>query len=522
MKRREISSFADKGDFLSADKACTDFQYLENLSTAYWYSNVLFTAIELNLFELMEKGFSTLADLAIQGNFEREELGRLLKALERMALVGCYDGEYYNAQVASLFLVPGKSDYMGQFFLYRKYMRPNWDKLTCRICPDHSDETADSDYEHRNRMYVGAMDTLMRQKATQVAGLLKSGTIGGPVLDIGGGAGTMLRELQRDNPQLSGTLLDLPEVIEAAKQLYPEQKDWANIIPVTGDFRSMDTEKEISHCFSTVILSNFLHAYSADEAQSLLEKACKLLDPEGLMVIHDYFPDRAGAVPQKGALYDLAMMMNTYNGACHRVSSLVQWAGQAGLTHHVVRDLESDTSIIVLSRSDLSRFEIDPWQQIALKLGFDDVRRINPKAVVTAPWVAAKCRFGCERYNEGLQCPPHAMPHDQTRSLLDSYSTAYLIQGEPPGIDFHNKLLALEKTAFLKNHHKSFVMGAGPCPVCDCCVDEGPCRFPHLARPAMEACGIDVYSTVRQAGLSLSPVKEKSGFVKYFGLFLVE
>ncbi len=522
IKNQETASIGDPGDFLSADKACIDFQYLENLSTAYWYSNVLFTAIELNLFELLEKGCSTLSDLAAHGRFEQKELERLLKALERMALVGCYNGGYYNAQVASLFLVPGKSDYMGHFFLYRKYMRTNWDNLTRRIWPGFEDDTDDADYERRNRMYVGAMDTLMRQKAKQIAAVLKPGNIDGPVLDIGGGAGTMLRQLQRDNPQLSGTLLDLPEVIDAAKQLYPEQDDWRGLSTITGDFRGMDTETEIGHSFSSVILSNFLHAYSAEEAKLLLEKACRLLDPDGLMVIHDYFPDRLGAVPQKGAMYDLAMMMNTYNGACHSLSSLVHWAAQAGLSHHVVRDLESDTSVIVLSRNDVSRFEADPWQEIALEIGFDKVLPIDPQKIITAPWVAAKCRFGCEKYSEGLQCPPHSMPHDQTRSLLDSYSTAYLVQGEPPGKDFHNKLLALEKTAFLKNQHKSFVMGAGPCPVCDSCVDEGSCRFPHLARPAMEACGIDVYTTLRQAGLSLETVKEKSGFVKYFGLFLLE
>jgi hypothetical protein len=42
--------------FKKNDPAHKDFQYLEDLSTAYWYSTVLFTAIELELFFHMEKG----------------------------------------------------------------------------------------------------------------------------------------------------------------------------------------------------------------------------------------------------------------------------------------------------------------------------------------------------------------------------------------------------------------------------------------------------------------------------------
>jgi hypothetical protein len=42
------------------------------------------------------------------------------------------------------------------------------------------------------------------------------------------------------------------------------------------------------------------------------------------------------------------------------------------------------------------------------------------------------------------------------------------------------------------------------------------------ARPSMEACGIDVYETSRNAGFRIEPVREKSDYVKYFGLLLME
>jgi len=54
-----------------------------------------------------------------------------------------------------------------------------------------------------------------------------------------------------------------------------------------------------------------------------------------------------------------------------------------------------------------------------------------------------------------------------------------------------------------------------------CAFDEG-CRHPHDARPAMEACGIDVYATARKHGFTINVVRSHSDPQHYFGLVLVE
>ncbi|MGV8119458.1 MAG: DUF2284 domain-containing protein [Candidatus Xenobiia bacterium LiM19] len=47
-------------------------------------------------------------------------------------------------------------------------------------------------------------------------------------------------------------------------------------------------------------------------------------------------------------------------------------------------------------------------------------------------------------------------------------------------------------------------------------------RNAHLARPSMEACGIDVYATVRKHGFSIEVVKDRSQPKHYYGLVLVD
>jgi hypothetical protein len=49
--------------FLRADPAHDGFQYIEDLATAYWYSEVLFTALDLRLFMHLDQGICSRVNL---------------------------------------------------------------------------------------------------------------------------------------------------------------------------------------------------------------------------------------------------------------------------------------------------------------------------------------------------------------------------------------------------------------------------------------------------------------------------
>jgi len=80
----------------------------------------------------------------------------------------------------------------------------------------------------------------------------------------------------------------------------------------------------------------------------------------------------------------------------------------------------------------------------------------------------------------------------------------------------------LERELFLAGHYRAWGMGAGPCRLCAECDLSAPCRFPSQARPSMEACGIDVYTTVRQAGWEIEVVQTQEAPFRLFGLVLME
>lgn len=512
--------------FHTADPAHADFQYLEDLATGYWYSEVLFAALELKLFDILDGTGQEIDALAAASGSDPRLLLRLLRVLKRLALIGEADGVWFNNPSARHHLVASRSTYMGDFFLYRRYMKTGWQGLAARIRRGaHSpsvQDTDEDDYFTRNMNYVRAMDALSRLKAGEIVSLLGPAMGRSPILDVGGGAGALCRAMIKDHPRARAVLFELPEVIQAARTLYPDKGVWSRIECLAGDFRSYPFKAQ--QRYGLVAMSNFLHAYSAKEARELLLKAQGLLTEDGFVVVHDYFPDRAGRVRHKGALYDLAMMLNTYNGVCHDAQEVVRWLKDAGMPGVHIRDLATDSAVIVAGRKAVPDAVdgMEHWVDEARALGFRTASPLNVNQVVTGEWVQIKCRFGCKTYGKNMKCPPRGIALSETRKILGGYRSALLVEGAPPGKAFHRRLLRLEKKAFLAGFHKAFVFGAGPCPVCETCPADGSCRHSDLARPAMEGAGIDVFETARNAGVPLNPVRQKDHYIKYLGLLLLK
>jgi len=147
---------------------------------------------------------------------------------------------------------------------------------------------------------------------------------------------------------------------------------------------------------------------------------------------------------------------------------------------------------------------------------------VSPADVETAAWVRLKCQYGCDGYGQCLVCPPYSPTPEQTRTILDCYRRAVLVQFADWS-DTKEQISSLERTVFLRGAWKAFGMGAGPCTFCENCpLKQGGCLHTEKARPAMEACGIDVYTTVRRAGLPIEVVRNRRQCPHYYSLLLVD
>lgn len=167
-----------------------------------------------------------------------------------------------------------------------------------------------------------------------------------------------------------------------------------------------------------------------------------------------------------------------------------------------------------------SKFTAAQLRQIALSAGAVAAKVISPATVETAAWVRWKCDFGCSCWGSSLMCPPHTPRPEQTRAMLDEFKRAVLF--ESGAADTKQIAVAVERELFLGGCYKSLGLGAGPCLVCDGCAFSAGCRHADRARPAMEACGIDVFATVRKHGFALEVVRAETDPQHYYGLVLVD
>ncbi len=174
---------------------------------------------------------------------------------------------------------------------------------------------------------------------------------------------------------------------------------------------------------------------------------------------------------------------------------------------------------------------LETYRLKALEMGADQARVIPAEAILVDERVVLKCRIPrCFGYGVCANCPPHTLRPAALKELLKSYRWAVLfIKEVPPEVIVRDKatikervaayqqvfqiVSQLESLAFYDGHYLAFGLGAGSCKSTFCGQEETcaalegkRCRFSLIARPSMEAVGLDVYKMVTQAGWDIYPI----------------
>ena len=164
---------------------------------------------------------------------------------------------------------------------------------------------------------------------------------------------------------------------------------------------------------------------------------------------------------------------------------------------------------------------------------FNDFRWIDPKTVVTAHWVRMKCIFGCREYGKTASCPPNIPSISECERFFKEYKEAVIFHFEKkvarPEDRFawtrkvNLKLLKLEREIFLSGYEKAFLLFMDSCNICkECGGVKEKCKEPRLARPTPEAMGVDVYTTVRNAGYPIQVLSDYTKTMNRYAFLMIE
>ncbi len=195
-----------------------------------------------------------------------------------------------------------------------------------------------------------------------------------------------------------------------------------------------------------------------------------------------------------------------------------------------VRQVRGKQSPNLISQDSFRQIEM-----LAKELGFLEAHLTETSDIVTARWVRLKCRYGCAKYNTSWCCPPAAPNLQMTRDILSEYELAILLVSENTNEHFYRNspskrriqikqwksTIALERKLFLMGYYKAFGLPADTCALCKECAYPKQCKFPNEKRPTMEACGIDVFQTLKNLDLSTGLVRKVQDCFYSYSLILL-
>lgn len=163
---------------------------------------------------------------------------------------------------------------------------------------------------------------------------------------------------------------------------------------------------------------------------------------------------------------------------------------------------------------------------------YRDYKWIDPKNITVSQWVRMKCRFGCPEYGRGGSCPPETPSVEACRQFFNEYEDAVILhfQGlmDKPkdrhawSSKINAKLVQLERDVFTAGFERVFQLFMDSCCFCrECTGSRKACDKPRMSRPAPEAMGVDVYTTVRKAGFTLNVLSDYDQKMDRFAFLMI-
>jgi SAM-dependent methyltransferase len=304
-----------------------DAERIYEAARAFQTSRVILTGVELGVFAALCDGPRTVGEMAAELGTDPRATDRLLCALVALDLLTAEGGRFANTPAAARHLDPAAEGFLGGLG-HTAHLWHTWSTLTETVRAGHSvvgrrvEERADDWFE----AFIAAMHFRAQRPAAEVAALMGLDGVR-RVLDVGGGSGAFSIAFARQQPGLTATVFDLPNVVPLTEQYIAEAGLSERIDTVPGDYHV----DPFPGGFDLVFLSAIVHSNGPGENAALIAKSAAALAPSGRVVIQDHVMDEARIHPPRGALFALNMLVGTARGDTYTEAEMRGWLEGAGL-----------------------------------------------------------------------------------------------------------------------------------------------------------------------------------------------
>ncbi len=315
---------------------------MEELSWAYWKSQVIFAGVELGIFDLLGKCARSSIETAQELKTDARATEMLLDALVSLGLLRKTQRRYENTSCANEYLVRDKPLYQGARIHHMHNLWDRWARLQEAVRTGKSVVEDIGTDPARLEDFMASMHNSGIMKARLIArkfGLKRFKHL----LDLGGGPGAYSIEFARLHPGLTTTVFDLEDNIQIARRCIKEAGLEERVHTRVGDCLEAEFGSE---AYDVVFVSNLVHIYAPDTNVGILKKCHTALQPGGTVIIHEFLLDGTGTGPLFPVLFSLNMLLGTCEGSSYDEEEMKGWLRKAGFKRPKVVRLDKDSALI--------------------------------------------------------------------------------------------------------------------------------------------------------------------------------
>ena len=299
---------------------------LLKVSGYYWKSFALHAAIKLGIFTIISGEELTGEDIAQRLGAKKRGVVMLLNALAAMNLLVKKADRYSNTPSSISFLSKDSPEYIGHIIMHHHHLALSWSKLDEAVKKGGPMRmrSSGSDEEGRESFLMGMFNIAMNLAPRLVNTIDISERR--HLLDLGGGPGTYAIHFCLNNPRLRATVYDLPATVSYARKTIERFGLTDRINFVEGDY----LQEDIPGSYDVAWLSQILHAEGPEDCQRIIGKAASVLEPGGLLLIHEFILDSTMDGPLHPALFSLNMLLGTESGRSYSEDEIMEMLDRAG------------------------------------------------------------------------------------------------------------------------------------------------------------------------------------------------
>ena len=324
--------------------------YVFEMANAFQKTAALKAAIELNLFTAIAKGAKTISDIAKATGASERGTKALCDYMVVQQLLTKTNREYALAPTAQVFLNRESPAYMGSItnFLNGPTLMQRFANLTETV---RSGVPKEDMVKPDNEVWVEfarSMTPFATMMAEEMATQLHADEgKAWKVLDIAAGHGIYGITVAKRNPNANITAVDWKAVLKVAKENAEKAGVGNRYQIIEGDA----FEVPFGDGYDVVLVTNFLHHFSADQNVQFLKKVKAALKPGGKVAIIEFVPNEDRVTPPMAAMFSIIMLAGTEKGDAYTFSQLREMLEKAGFKGMEKIDLVPTPQSLVVAKA---------------------------------------------------------------------------------------------------------------------------------------------------------------------------